>query len=67
MTPERAPGSGIPAAPYVPLRVQADAPMIASNVDGHVAPSLEKISIIDDIYAFAKRLRDGSNGAWDPG
>jgi hypothetical protein len=42
--------------------IQMTAEMIASNVSSakRVAPSTDKMTIIDDIYDFADRLRAGS-------
>lgn len=42
--------------------VQVNKEMIASNIDEsvRVAPAVEKMSIIEDLYSFADRLRTGS-------
>lgn len=56
------------AAPAAPdssshiLELHMTADMIASNVSSanRVVPSLSKISVIDDIYDFAAKLRAGS-------
>jgi hypothetical protein len=53
------PGSGLSGGGH---EVPMTADMIASNVNpsDRVAPSLSKISVIDDLYDFADRLRAGS-------
>ena len=47
-----------------PHRIQLHSNMIASNIDPaeRVAPALDKMSVINGLYAFADRLRAGSGG-----
>jgi hypothetical protein len=51
--------AGIPTAS---LRIQPRKEMIASNtaIEDRVAPLVEEASIVDDMYAFAGKLRDSA-------
>jgi uncharacterized protein YwgA len=55
-------GAEPPVASGPSREIQTTAEMIASNVSSanRVAPSISEMSIIDDIYDFADKLRAGS-------
>jgi uncharacterized protein YwgA len=61
-TADNAAASAAPGSSSQAREALVTADMIASNVSSanRVAPSLSKISIIEDIYDFADKLRAGS-------